>query len=72
MGWKGKRGARNMWGEDRGIRNYWALLSHLLSIPWKNKVGWHVYWEGSESQRTVPSFVIALILCDSLFPSTKP
>lgn len=39
MGWKGKRGARTMWGEARGIRNYWALLSHLLSIPWKNEVG---------------------------------
>lgn len=39
MGWKGKRGARTMWGEARGIWNYWALLSHLLSIPWKNEVG---------------------------------
>ena len=72
MGWKGKRGAGTMWGEARGIRNYGALLSHLLSLPWKNEVGWHVSWEGSESQRTVSSFVIALILCDSHFPSIKP
>lgn len=57
-------------GKVSGLRNYWALLSHLLTLPWKDGVGFRSSWEGPESQRAEPSFVI--VLCNSLSSSIKP